>query len=948
MDVGSMEGTQRSTMSTTQPISQSAYLSDQGGIPIPPSIQRGSPSMAHINQEAEAPHTESTPYTYQEGDTGHIDLQIDHASLPPVPEDDEPSQDEAYDVVPIESSSSQAPLPAPHTPAQPVNPFTNRGTVLKGVEMFGATQPSSVGPQLASPTSSRPSPDIYNNFQTPCIDRMLSSSLVGFGNNVDEIPGPPMFRSMFEQPTPRPGTSSIPPGLQRMSSLPEPKRYNSMKHSQERRKQMEESFSNSSDDSDIEAELTMRKNKRDQELQAELSSFRLKSRIPKISGGPTSSGVEVPSTSTKRRRNKQDDYIALCDCHDARGTQPKDDIIADSQTLPEPRMTISSPPRPSSRLQPLQEDPENVEPTSLTQSASESSHPVENQSTEEHVEMRGCPEVESTHRQEPALPLQELSPNRASGKPASSNKTLTSSRQAVPETSPVRESSLRGIADGEDEEELEEPPLFMQDEEMGDVLEMPPPVAERSGPRPTAISDITSTAPQRVSPRDRKQTLKAKKTCSTKTNLHQMQPPKQLSTESDMITSSAMIPDSTEAEATVEATITLPVTSSVVQPASSPVSTSSAPSPISFSRVATPRSTPVDKTTTSSTRTSITRSSKSVKMAEDETPVHQATHKTKRKSLATRSIEEPIRASKRQSLARLSRDSSLDPLALPAAPIAVVNPISKLFTGMAFAVSYKEAEKERDAVIKHIKDNGADLLDAGFDSLFTDGSKTHARVEKELVVAKNKRAMGFVALIADDYSRKPKYVQALALGLPCLSGHWILASVKKGSLLDWKPYLLCAGQSVWGTARVSRHLTYHPAAEANLLSTFSERTKILEGKSILAVAAKRGTDEKTKTFMFFVQASSPARFARVASFTEARNRLLDDQKQGVGWDLVYSDANANTVESVIFSVAGGGARKRKRDSTAATTNVDLPPKKVRVICGEKLLQSLILGQLLDD
>jgi len=199
---------------------------------------------------------------------------------------------------------------------------------------------------------------------------------------------------------------------------------------------------------------------------------------------------------------------------------------------------------------------------------------------------------------------------------------------------------------------------------------------------------------------------------------------------------------------------------------------------------------------------------------------------------------------------------------------------------------------------------------------------------------------------ADEHPRKAKYMQALALGFPCISGHWITACVIKNAVVDWSPYLLCAGQSsILGNAHKSRVLAPYSAQEAKLEDTFASRGKLLEGKSVLLVTGKGKGSEKRKAYTFLAHALGPARVSQVVDYQDARKKLHQDED----WDLLYVDTHEKAAEEAVFgtpTVSSSASRKRKRGPTAVD---DSPaPKKIKIISDETMIQSLILGQLLDD
>lgn len=280
-----------------------------------------------------------------------------------------------------------------------------------------------------------------------------------------------------------------------------------------------------------------------------------------------------------------------------------------------------------------------------------------------------------------------------------------------------------------------------------------------------------------------------------------------------------------------------------------------------------------------------------------------------------------------------------------------------LFSHMAFAVSYVKQQEEKDKITRLILQQGGQVLESGFDYLFESttsqpsGNRT-TQASAELTLSAGAHCVGFVALIADEHSRKAKYMQALALGLPCISGHWIAECVAKDTVLDWAPFLLCAGQSSFlGNAIKSRTLRPYPATGANFASTFADREKLLDGKSILLVMGKGRLEEKRKAYVFLTCALGPARVEQVVDLEQARKKLLDAEREGQEWDCVYVDSNEDLAKRTIFrtvAMGSSGSRKRKRVTIVADNNDGLVPRKVRVISDEFIIQSLILGQLLEE
>ncbi|KAG0646484.1 rad9 [Hyphodiscus hymeniophilus] len=329
------------------------------------------------------------------------------------------------------------------------------------------------------------------------------------------------------------------------------------------------------------------------------------------------------------------------------------------------------------------------------------------------------------------------------------------------------------------------------------------------------------------------------------------------------------------------------------------------------------------------------------------------TRSSKRKAVVLDDEEASTRASKRQSISHLVRESSDDPLALPSATLDGISRSKKsnsLFANMSFAVSYVKQGQEKSQVTGLITEHGGQILEDGFEKLFESASLLRSRTSDEnaeLTPVAAAKSIGFVALIADEHSRKAKYMQALALGLPCISGRWILTCDVKGEVVDWIPYLLCAGQSAFlGNAIRSRTLARYSANEARFPDTLLSREKLLDGRSVLLVTAK-GKEETRKAYAFLTRAMGPVRIDQVADHVQARKKLLDDES----WDLLYVDKNELAAEAAIFgssSTKASGSKKRKRGPAAVEEDMGLRPKKIRIITDEVIIQSLILGQLLED
>ncbi|KAK4239119.1 hypothetical protein C8A03DRAFT_14458 [Achaetomium macrosporum] len=284
----------------------------------------------------------------------------------------------------------------------------------------------------------------------------------------------------------------------------------------------------------------------------------------------------------------------------------------------------------------------------------------------------------------------------------------------------------------------------------------------------------------------------------------------------------------------------------------------------------------------------------------------------------------------------------------------------KLFENMAFAISFQsrkpgETNEQYTArtdfsisVQKRIKQAGGRILGNGFDELFevspigtlSSSPVSSAGTEGEINLTPEGRSTGFTALIADGHSRKVKYMQALALGIPCIAARWVTTCLDRNELVDWSPYLLCAGQSAFlGNAIRSRSLAPYDASMARLADVISQREKLLEGSRILAVM-KKSSEGKKMAYVFLARVLG-ASLTRVRSVEEAKAEMKAAEESGRPFDWVYVDGKPD--EEALFASGPTGGKKRKRASMAGR-----PVKRVRTLNDELVIQSLILGRLIEE
>jgi hypothetical protein len=294
---------------------------------------------------------------------------------------------------------------------------------------------------------------------------------------------------------------------------------------------------------------------------------------------------------------------------------------------------------------------------------------------------------------------------------------------------------------------------------------------------------------------------------------------------------------------------------------------------------------------------------------------------------------------------------------------------SGIFAKMAFAVSYKEDEVSKNRITRLIRDNGGALLNDGFTELFEPasdetpkkgGASNGSSPISGLCLNPDAAEIGFTCLIADTHSRREKYMQALALNIPCLSGRWVEDCVAKGRILDWEIYLLPAGESKYlnGATR-SRIMTPISPMEARLSDTIASRPRLLEGKSVLIVMGRGKAEEKRKAYVFLTLALGASRVERIPDLETAK-ALLDSRSEASPstncWDYVYVDDVDQTAaksmlasrDSAMQTVQMVNGRKRRRSTVTMARPSLTTVLGPQVVGSDFVCQSLILGRLFEE
>lgn len=298
------------------------------------------------------------------------------------------------------------------------------------------------------------------------------------------------------------------------------------------------------------------------------------------------------------------------------------------------------------------------------------------------------------------------------------------------------------------------------------------------------------------------------------------------------------------------------------------------------------------------------------------------------------------------------------------------------FSNMAFVLTSTGDGMDKDAIARVINMNGGRVLEHGFHELFDTESieltasqsrrSSVAAIEGAAVLTLKEeiKKLGFVALITDSHSRSTKFLQALALNVPCLHLRWVNDSLSAPHALSFARYLLPAGLSKYldpnGIVRSRAMRIYDPSSDDVLFEkTFQNRDLLLQGQSVLLVTGKSKKEiEKRQPFVFLTFALGASNVGRVADLAAATQLLAQGQ-----WDWIYVDNDHSSVTDAAAELFGTGApaksargsfkksKKRKRDDGEAEELVakgEIAGRKVKVASAEFVIQSLILGALVDD
>ncbi|KAF8643815.1 hypothetical protein AX16_008833 [Volvariella volvacea WC 439] len=123
----------------------------------------------------------------------------------------------------------------------------------------------------------------------------------------------------------------------------------------------------------------------------------------------------------------------------------------------------------------------------------------------------------------------------------------------------------------------------------------------------------------------------------------------------------------------------------------------------------------------------------------------------------------------------------------------------KILAGVGLVVTLGAGNEDREELLAGIKSGGGIVIDEWSSVINMKGKysrkQTQWVIEKSEVKWTGKDTIQRVFLLADEASFKPKFLTALALGIPCLSTEWLEDAIQEGEQPAWSKYLLDQGFS---------------------------------------------------------------------------------------------------------------------------------------------------------
>lgn len=282
-----------------------------------------------------------------------------------------------------------------------------------------------------------------------------------------------------------------------------------------------------------------------------------------------------------------------------------------------------------------------------------------------------------------------------------------------------------------------------------------------------------------------------------------------------------------------------------------------------------------------------------------------------------------------------------------------------IFCNMAFSVSHFDGQVDKDRLTQAIILHGGRILPDGFEELFDIKESSilppeaspileNAPAFKQLALNARSAQLGFVAEISGEHSRRGKYLQALALDLPCLHVRWITDCIAKGSVLPWALYLLPAGESSYLAGAIRSRTfsgagTSQLACAANLHDTINARPSLLKDDSVMLLMSDKQKKERVNALIFLLHALGANRVERVYNILAAK-AILDCGRE-VHWIYVDDATDLKKARAVLSNQDFTLGKNKRRKLSIEKTRTRPKESQVKIVSNDFVAQTLIMGAI---
>ncbi|KAK0483800.1 hypothetical protein IW261DRAFT_981913 [Armillaria novae-zelandiae] len=176
-----------------------------------------------------------------------------------------------------------------------------------------------------------------------------------------------------------------------------------------------------------------------------------------------------------------------------------------------------------------------------------------------------------------------------------------------------------------------------------------------------------------------------------------------------------------------------------------------------------------------------------------------------------------------------------------------------IFSGYGFILSCSEDQSKRDSFSSRIKNAGGNVIADWTNALELDG--THTMTNKWDINAGDAKwrlsSVERLFLLADQHSEKPKYLIALALGVPCIKLQWIEESLEANEVLDWGSHLLEAGRYLFDGPLISQMVNLEWGTDLGVkmedIMHNPVAMKVLSGKTVICYSEEFFPPKQTRS-----------------------------------------------------------------------------------------------------